>query len=100
MHPPPERGFIYIVRGSGIMFTGCLLKEKSLTIPALLGGKPVTILGGHHLANHTNLTSIVIPEMVTDIGMEAFANCTALSRITLPGNVKSIARTRRAIPNN
>ena len=55
---------------------------------------------GHHLANHTNLTSIVIPEMVTDIGMEAFANCTALSRITLPGNVKSIARTRRAIPNN
>lgn len=38
----------------------------------------------------TELTEVVIPEGVTEIGMWAFSDCTALTGITLPSSVTDI----------
>ncbi|HKL74346.1 MAG TPA: leucine-rich repeat protein, partial [Clostridia bacterium] len=44
----------------------------------------VTKIGENTFANMTNLTSIMIPSSVLEIGLGAFYNCTGLTQMTLP----------------
>ena len=61
-------------------------------IPSSL--KSVTVTGGEILYgafyNCTALTSIIIPNSVTNIGDDAFFNCNALASVTIPDSVISI----------
>jgi len=57
-------------------------------IPATLGGKPVTRIGGG--AFYCNVSSVVIPQGVTVIGDGAFAECPYLESVTLPASLKTI----------
>ena len=56
--------------------------------------KSVTVTGGKisygAFYNCTSLTSIVIPDSVTSIGVDAFYNCTSLTSIVIPDGVTSI----------
>ena len=80
-------------------------------IPASL--KSVTVTGGYILYgafyNCSSLTSITIPDSVTNIGRYAFYNCSGLTSITIPDSVTSIGNesfrscsglTSITIPNN
>ena len=73
----------------------------NITIPATLGGHPVTGLGESSFStehfdsplydiHHTKIQSVTIPESVTSIGRAAFLNCTGLASLTIKGVATSI----------
>ncbi len=50
----------------------------------------VTEIGDSAFEDCTNLTSVTIPESVTKIGIEAFSGCTSLTSVTIPDSVTEI----------
>ena len=52
--------------------------------------KGITSIAYLSFSGYTKLTSVQIPDSVTDIGASAFDNCTALSDMTLPKNLKTL----------
>ena len=62
----------------------------AISIPATLGGYPVTSIGDWAFVGCTELTEITIPATVTSIGDYAFGGCWRLSSITIPNGVTSI----------
>jgi len=63
---------------------GCKILT-SVTIP-----NSVTDIGGGAFEGCTSLTSVTIPDSVTSIGNTAFYNCTSLTSVTIPNSVTSI----------
>ena len=57
----------------------------SLTIP-----ESVTEIGGSAFSNCSALTSLTIPEGVTEISYGTFSGCTALTSLTIPKSVTVI----------
>jgi len=50
----------------------------------------VTKIGGFAFSGCTSLTSIELPDSLTEIDLEAFEGCTALTSIRIPGTVNSV----------
>ena len=67
---------------------------SSVSIPSSLGGYTVKTIGNSAFKDNTALTSVNIPNTVTEIyGLYsggAFQNCTSLKSITIPNSVKTI----------
>ena len=63
----------------------------NLTMPATLGGKPVTIIGDGAFLDCEELTNVKIPSSVTKIGEDAFRRCSKLTSVLLPGSLTNIA---------
>ena len=61
-----------------------------LSIPDTLGGCPVTGIGNWALGG-LNITGVVIPDGVRNIGYGAFYRCTNLARVAFPQGVTNIA---------
>lgn len=64
-------------------FSGTSL--TSITIP-----ENVTNIGASAFSSCSSLTSVTIPESVTNIGASAFSGCSSLTSIIIPNNVTSI----------
>ena len=62
----------------------------AVTIPATLGGKPVTSIGGRAFSGCSGLTSVTIGKGVTSIGSSALSCCSGLTSVTIPDSVTSI----------
>lgn len=79
--------------GTGYILVKCSDKElTNLNIPNQYKGLPVVEIGDNafYYEDNTylaNLTEITIPETVTRIGENAFANCTGLTAIIIPNSV-------------
>ena len=63
--------------------------DGSVVIPAEIDGLPVTKIGERALGNDF-LTSVTIPDSVTEIGKYTFSNCSSLASIKIPDSVTSI----------
>jgi len=61
-----------------------------VTIPSMLGDKPVTSIGSYAFAGCSGLTNVTIPGSVTGIGEGAFVDCSGLVNVTIPDSVTSI----------
>ena len=61
-----------------------------ITIPATIGGCPVTSIGGSAFEGCGDIVSVTIPDGVTRIVNYAFLGCNGLARVTIPGSVTNI----------
>lgn len=64
--------------------------EIDIEIPAELGGVPVKQISREAFCNGKYITSVVIPDSVTDIGKYAFSGCIGLSSVTFPSSLRSV----------
>jgi len=90
----------YSSNGSTITITGYTGPGGSVTIPANIDGKPVTVIGERAFyawSKSNKLTSVTIPNSVTTIEDEAF-RCNQLTSIIIPSSVTSIKKC--ALANN
>ena len=78
-------GNTYYVSGIGIGITG------NVVIPDTYDGFPVTSIGQGAFANCTTITAVSIPSNVKTIGSRAFENCSSLEKITLTSSTTSIS---------
>ena len=105
--------YICTTNGGEITITGYTgapaLPSGALTIPSTTNGLPVKKIGSSAFAYSYNITTVTIPNGVTNIGDCAFQQCTNLVSVVLSSNVTSIgacvfygctALTNMTIPNS
>lgn len=82
----PASEFIYGSNGSEIRINGFVGDSTEIVIPQSIDGIPVTMIGEKAFAE-TNITSVYIPEGVTQIGKEAFYDCEKLHTVSIPSTM-------------
>ena len=86
---PSSIAFHYEIREGQAVILSYLGKESCVTIPATIGGYPVTSIE-EAAFRATPVSTVVIPASVTKIGWFAFADCKSLASVTLPASVSTI----------
>ena len=85
-------GFEYEVKDDGtIEIIGYSGAEADITIPSTINGATVTSIADNAFADNKNLTSVTIPDSVTDIAPTAFNGCS--SDLVVRGEAGSAAET-------
>ncbi|MBQ3044980.1 MAG: leucine-rich repeat protein [Clostridia bacterium] len=85
-----EGSYRYTVSGSEATITKATNVSGDITLPAALGGYPVTAIADGVFAHNTAITQAVIPDSVKTIGNSAFEGCTALAGIEITASVTNI----------
>ena len=96
IHPAlVQAQFIYTTNNGAITITGYDPAYGGVVaIPSTINGLPVTSIGDNAFAYLGGLlTSVTIPDGVTNIGNAAFQYCSSLSSITIPDTVTSIGES-------
>jgi hypothetical protein len=78
--------YTYTTNNGTITITGYTGPAGAVTIPGTIDGLPVTGIGDEAFAFLWNLTSVVIPDSVTNLGVFAFGTCPNLTAITVGAN--------------
>lgn len=91
-HNIPGCTFEYDTLEDSAVITGFKteLETLDLIIPARLDGLPVTIVDDYAFLRRGELSSVVIPDSVVDIGSDAFCGCSALKTVQLPEELRRI----------
>lgn len=76
LDPPPKTVTI-------TKYTGT---ESTVILPSTINSWPVTKIGEDALKDNTTITSVTIPDSVTEIGSNAFAGCTNLTIVNYAGD--------------
>lgn len=82
--------FTFITNDGTIMITGYTGSGGAITIPGILNYLPVVSIGSQAFLNDYNITSVTIPDGVTNIGDSAFQSCAGLTNVVIPGSITSI----------
>ena len=86
--------YSYINNGKELEVTGCSPYVEIVVIPEdviyMNRTRKVSRIGTKGFENYHRLTSITIPNSVTDIGVAAFLGCISLKSITIPNSMTSI----------
>ncbi len=84
----------YTVSGDGCSIEGVQLwpdsPTASLSLPAQLDGFPVVKIGHQAFTRSSAITSVTLPDSVTEVTSTAFYGCTALESVDLGASVVSI----------
>lgn len=83
--------YSYVLDGDGAVITGYSGGEEALAIPDTLDGHPVRAIDGYAFTKKESLISVVIPEGVERLGECAFYNNKNLTTVTLPDSLTDIA---------
>ena len=78
----------YTVGDASVTITKYKGTDTEVSIPAVIEGKMVTVIGQNAFSNNTALTKAVIPEGVTELGIDAFLGCVNLTEITFPTTLR------------
>ena len=70
--------------------TGYQGDEAEVTIPASYNEIPVTVLFDQLFSGHTEITSVHIPDTVTDLGEFLFDGCVNLRHLDLPASLTTL----------
>ncbi|MDY2687320.1 MAG: leucine-rich repeat domain-containing protein [Candidatus Enteromonas sp.] len=70
--------------------TGYAGSDTGIAVPETIGGIKVAAIANSAFAGCTFLTSIAIPDGVTNIGYAAFYGCSSLASIAIPNSVTNI----------
>lgn len=84
-------GYGYSVNGTTIAITNYTGPGGVVVIPAMIGTYPVTAIGTTAFAFHPSMTSVAIPDAVTNISALAFAGCTVLTNFTVDASNTSFS---------
>ncbi len=82
--------FIFYADENEVYLMGYTGKDTTLTLPDGYEGKNYAIY--QYAFVYTDLTSVTIPDSVTDIGQAAFGGCAKLLSVTIPNGVTSIGK--------
>lgn len=74
----------YSVRAANTSISG------DIDIPQTYNGKPVVVIQNSGFKDCSSLTSILIPNSIKSIGINAFENCSNITEITIPEGVTLI----------
>src|ERR1700679_451685 len=83
--------FNYTINSRAVTITGYTGSGGAVTIPATINGHPVTSIGASAFLD-SSLTSVTIPNTITNIGDSAFYGCIDLPGVTIPNSVTSIGQ--------
>lgn len=82
------------VNGGGVIITECQKElQGDLVIPEILDNQPVVGIGEGAFYEVKGLTSVTLPDTVTEIGAGAFYCCEALQRVNLPEGLHTIGES-------
>lgn len=85
-----EDMFEYEVQEGNVTITGYIGTDSEVVIPDTLEGEPVKSLGNKIFYGRTDITSVVIPEGITEVPPYAFYKCSNLTSVTIPDGVVTI----------
>ena len=83
----------FVSNGDGTCYVAGMgaCTDTDLVIPSLSpSGDTVTAIEKYAFFEHTELTSLTLPETLIEIGTKAFYGCTSIAALTLPQGVRSI----------
>ena len=92
--------YTYVLSGKNATITAYSgAGEGELAIPSSLGGHTVTAIYVEAFADCTKLTKVTVPDTVTSIAVGAFKGCTSLEEMTLPfiGSYKGAENVESAL---
>ena len=71
----------------------CIPPDASgrVVVPREIDGKPVTAIGEHAFSGCGEITSLIIPDSISDIGYMAFAHCTNIVSLSIPSSVTNLS---------
>ena len=86
----PADDFKYEFSDGEVIITGYLGSNEVVTIPNIIEGCLVRILGDSLFRYNSSLKRVVVPNTVTTIGSEAFRGCVNLQEMIIPDSVMTI----------
>ncbi|MBQ6706066.1 MAG: leucine-rich repeat domain-containing protein [Clostridia bacterium] len=89
-YPAKNDEFEYKVYETYIEITKYIGSESIVTVPTTIENLPVKSISDWSLEGCQNITSIILPDGLEEIGYKAFADCSALKEINIPNSVKEI----------
>jgi len=86
---PSQAQFTYSTNIGTITITGYTGTNLVVAIPSTIDGLSVTSIGVSAFKD-LGITSVTIPDSVTNVGDYAFSGCSSLTTVTIPNSVTSI----------
>ena len=83
-------GYVRNASNDGVVITYYTGRANNVTVPDTLDSLPVVGFTTNVFRRNTNLTSISLPDTITELPAEAFSGCESLGTIKLPANLVSI----------
>lgn len=81
--------YTYVISGGEATIISVNKELTEFEIPTEIEGCPVTALDGHAFQNG-KITSLTVPDGITQIGEKCFFNCAELREISLPDTLETI----------
>ena len=89
---PYQYGFAHFGCDCAVIIDFDELYEGDVEIPSTLGGLPVKVIDSSAFSHCENITSVIIPDSVTSIGVYAFEDCYGLKSVTIPSSVRTVGQ--------